>query len=265
MNNKFKKNSYLYDWISCVIPDRVYFGPVPNEFMFEQLKEKKFNILVNLTEYSYNSEDFNIINFPIKDKCIPTNFFDYCKFILNIKNIYENNSENKIYIHCRAGHSRSSMVVVSFLFCVYNEELKYIINKVIEYHRNRVMLREIWKYKSPFNYKQFNFLCLIHKNVYINAETDSKIYSWLSPKNIKNNDYISLYDYVLMINNFDTNIFEKCLNFIKNNHYLSSRIQNTYLKKFTFIFENKEIANFYNILFKTVREKIFYDNIITVL
>ena len=44
--NRFKKTSYLYDWISCVIPDRIYFGPLPNDYMIEQLKEKKFNLFL---------------------------------------------------------------------------------------------------------------------------------------------------------------------------------------------------------------------------
>jgi hypothetical protein len=67
------------------------------------------------------------------------------------------------------------MVVISLLFCLYNENLKYIIHKVIEYHKNRIMMRDIWRFKSPINYKQFSFLCKIHKNIYINIDFDSKM------------------------------------------------------------------------------------------
>ena len=48
--NRFKKNNYLYDWISCVIPNRLYFGSQPNEHMLEQIKEKGFTVIVNVKE-----------------------------------------------------------------------------------------------------------------------------------------------------------------------------------------------------------------------
>ena len=246
--NRFKKTNYLYDWISCVIPDRVYFGPLPNEYMLEQLKEKKFSLIVNITESSYESE-FRTLHYPIVDNSIPENIFDYCKFIVQLKREYE--SEKKIYIHCLAGHSRSSMVIVSLLFCIYNEELKDIINKVIGFHRNRVRLREVWQYRSPFNYKQFMFLCMIHKNIYVNIGGDSKMYNWLSPKNIWLNPSITLNE-CANAGMSDTDLF----NLIKNDQHLLQKIKKTFLKKLSFINENKENDTFYDRFFKSVREKI---------
>lgn len=245
--NRFKKTNYLYDWISCVIPDRIYFGPIPNEYMLEQLKEKNFNLIVNLTEKEYIN-DFRTIHYPIVDTSVPTNIFDYCKFIVDLKREYE--LGNKIYIHCRAGHSRSSMVMVSLLFCIYNQELKEIINKVIDCHRSRVHIRDVWKYRSPFNYKQFMFLCMIHKNVYINIGGDSKMYNWLSPKNIWLNPHLNLNDCAKEIPEFD--LFDM----IKQNKHLLQKIKKTLLKKLTFINEKQEVDTFYDHFFKNVREKI---------
>jgi len=142
------------------------------------------------------------------------------------------------------------MVIVSLLFCIYNNELKHIINKVLECHRKRVNLREIWQYKSPFNYKQFMFLCIIHKNIYININSDSKIYNWLSPKNIWV-DNCTLDEYIN--ENKCTDIL---FNKIFENKFLLSKIRNTYLKKLTFIFEDKKIGQFYEEFFKALREKI---------
>jgi protein-tyrosine phosphatase len=238
--NRFKKTSYLYDWISCVIPDRIYFGPLPNEYMIEELKEKKFNLIVNLTEKNHDY-DVKYIHFPIIDNSVPSDNIDYCKFIVQLKKEYENGA--KMYVHCRAGHSRSSMVIVSLLFCIYNYELKDLINKVISLHRSRVRLREIWKYKSPFNYKQFSFLCMIHKNVYINVGKDSKMYNWLSPKNILVKG-TTLEDCITKNLDFD----------VKENQFLLNQIKKTYLKKLTFIDEN--FGDFYNHFFKCLRENI---------
>ena len=65
--NRFKNTSSLYEWISCAVPDRVYFGPLPNEYMLEQLKKNRFNVIVNLTENldSYDiSDDMKYKNKP---------------------------------------------------------------------------------------------------------------------------------------------------------------------------------------------------------
>ena len=254
--NRFKSNNYLYDWISCIIPDRIYFGPIPNSDMMEQLIENKFNLIVNLTETPYiinNTPDITLLHFPIIDNSVPENIPEYCKFIVNLKRLYESD-KIKMYIHCKGGHSRSSMVTVSLLFCIYNQELKEIINTVIDAHRSRVTIREIWKFKSPFNYKQFMFLCTIHKNVYINSNSDSKVYNWLSPKNIWVNNMNTLDDYVQcsITNGKPIQLFD----LIKQNTYLLSRIKNTYLKKLTFIFEDKTVSDFYNYTFKNVREHL---------
>jgi len=214
--------------------------------MSEQLKEKKFNLFVNLTENDY-SESIRTIHFPIVDKSVPDDSQEYCKFILKLKKEYEKNT--KMYIHCLAGHSRSSMVIVSLLFCIYNLELKDVINKVITIHRNRIKLREIWKYKSPFNYKQFSFLCTIHKNIYINVGSDSKVYNWLSPKNIKVND-MTLEEYF----NIHFNPFE-VYDFIKQNKYLMTKLKQTLLKNLIFIDKK---ADEYAEFFKNVRE-VLYD------
>jgi len=247
--NRFKISSFLYDWISCVVPNRIYFGPIPNEHMKEQLKEKNFNLIVNVTENEIDYGPLKSLYFPIKDNSIPDNNYEYCKFIIQLKKEYED-KKTKMYIHCRGGHGRSSMVVISLLCCIYNKELKSIVNDVIEYHRNRVVIREIWKYRSPMNYKQFTFLCMIHKNIYINVQSDSKIYNWLCPKNIWIDQNKTLDNYVEDYTIDYTILFELIL----PNTLFLNRIRNTYLKRLTFI--DKNMGWFYDHFFKSLREKI---------
>ena len=251
--NRFKQYNYLYDWISCVIPDRLYFGSQPNEHMLEQIKEKGFTLIVNVTEYPYYCNDVKMMHYPIIDNYIPTDILSYCKFILTLKKEVENLS-NKIYVHCRGGHNRSSMTIVSLLSTLQPySELKDIIGTVTEFHKNRKMLREMWRYKSPFNYKQFTFLYTIHKNIYINIDSDSKAYNWLSPKNILLETNVSLNDYFLKLKIIEK---KRIYEMLKNN-VIINRLRNTYLKKLVFIHSDESISTFYNDFFITLREQIF--------
>jgi len=253
-SHRFKSYSYLYDWISCVIPDRIYFGPIPNDFMIEKLLHSKFTCIVNVTELPQPIIGIHTIHFPIIDNSIPENIPEYCKFILLLKQAFEQGK--KIYLHCLAGHSRSSMVIVSLLCSIFYMELKDIIKKVTEYHRNRVMIREVWKFRSPFNYKQFTFLCMIHKNIYININSDSKVYNWLSPKNIWIDPQHTLYDVVNKLVVTDDICIETLL---RSHFYLLSKLKQTHLKKLIFISPDTTINIFYERLFTSLRE----DRVIT--
>jgi len=258
--NRFKNTSSLYEWISCAVPDRVYFGPLPNEYMLEQLKKNRFNLIVNLTENAYDiksdpDSSIQVIHYPIVDNSVPTDIHDYCRFIVDLKRAFDDKT-NKIYIHCRAGHSRSSMVMVSLLFCIYNDELKDIVNKVIECHRNRKRLRDVWRYRSPFNYKQFMFLCAVHKNVYVNIGADSKLYNWLSPRNIWIDRDMTLEDCVIQFGLKNTKELSELSELVKNNVYFINKIKKTLLKKLTFLNEQNETDIFYEYFFKKIRENV---------
>ena len=95
------------------------------------------------------------------------------------------------------------------------------------------------------------FLCNIHKNIYVNIGADSKMYNWLSPKNIWINESVTL-DECANREKESIDLFE----LIKNDTFLLNKIRKTYLKKMTFLNENNEIDLFYEHVFKNAREKI---------
>jgi len=255
--NRFKKNSYLYDWISCVFENRLYFGFLPNENMAEQLEKEGFNLIVNVTENPYYCNGIRMMHYPIVDNYVPTDNLSYCKFIFSLKKEVENIS-NKIYLQCQGGHGRSSLVMTSLLCTLYPSlELKDVMNNVTELHRNRVMLRDIWRHKSPFNYRQFTFLCMLHKNIYVNIESDSKMYNWLSPRNIllkEEKNKISLEDYFTQIKVIDK---KEAFTLLKANVTFIFRLRHTCLKKLVFIHSDKHVEKFYNEFFTSMREEIF--------
>jgi hypothetical protein len=244
---RYNENCILSDWISCVIPDRIYFGPLPTDCMIQHLKNDRFTTIVNVTE---DPHEHQTIHFPIKDNSIPTDTNAYISFILSLKKVYQNSS-NKMYIHCKGGHSRSSMVVVSLLCCIYHQEMKHIVNKVIKCHQTRINLRTVWRHKSPFNYIQYNFLYCIHKNVYININASQNAYSWLSPKNIWIDKH-TLYDKSVHMKSYDTELYET----VQNNTFFMHKLKRTYLRNLIFMYHHKSVS-FYNIFFKSIREHLY--------
>lgn len=209
----FKVEDDLYDWISCLEKDRLYFGPFPNQLMIDRLIEEKFDIIVNLTmddeevlKHIEDKDDITgykvsknkYISYQIKDNDIPTCPISYCSFILKLYNLYKNNK--KIYIHCRGGHGRSGMVSTSLMLTISPEKnIKDVIDDVNKSHINRVILRDKWKNKNtPFNYNQYSFLLKIHKNIYINI--NNRYYGWLIfNDNVNYNDtnFYNIYDFFI--------------------------------------------------------------------
>jgi hypothetical protein len=177
---EFTCNDYLFDWISCLIPNMIYFGPYPSQIMVDELEKNKFDIIVNLTEHPslYKVDASKVIHYPICDNSFPHNIKSYINLIITLKHCFYKGL--KIYIHCRGGHGRSSMTCVSLMYIlVPSFQLYETIQYVNQCHNARVNLRTRWKKrKSPFNMEQYMFLSKIHKNIYINTNKTNH-YRWL--------------------------------------------------------------------------------------
>ena len=97
------------------------------------------------------------------------------------------------------------------------------------------------------------FLCAVHKNVYVNIGADSKIYNWLSPKNIWVDQYTTLDS---CVNQFGLKNTKELYDLVKNNAYFINKIKKTLLKKLTFLNEQNETDLFYEYFFKKIRENV---------
>ena len=191
----FKEEDNLYDWISCLLDQVVYFGPFPNQLMMNRLLSNKFNVIVNLTtdgeEPPYHityppgmNKEVEYIHYPIKDNGHPHDIASYVRLIIRLKYLYLNGK--RIYIHCRGGHGRSSMTCVSLIYILFPCQFYEAISYVNECHNKRVNLRSKWKKRrSPFNPDQYHFLSKIHKNIYININGENKYYNWLMNDDIR--------------------------------------------------------------------------------
>lgn len=271
----FKETDHIYDWISC-LNENIYFGPFPNQLMIDRLEEEKFDLIVNLTQDDeclfsnknnteiYKISKKNYTDFPIKDNGTPECSISYCHFIMRLKKEYNNG--RKIYIHCRGGHGRSSMVCVSLLSYIFQHDLKKSIEVVNNSHLERVILRNRWKSKqSPFNYNQYLFLLKMHKYIYINMNSYNKYYNWLFYKEpILHNNFTFRNIYELFM---DESIDEKekykiCYDFFmskfKDHKELECRLQLTYLKKFLLVdCEDKKFCDTYDLVLSTIRENLY--------
>jgi len=273
----FKEKDKLYNWISCVIPNKIYFGPFPNQLLINTLLEEKFDLIVNLTfddeliyndnkndNVIYNLPKKNYLHYPIKDNDIPSCITSYCKFVKRLKN--ELCNDKKIYIHCRGGHGRSGMLCTSLLSVINrSSKLTDIIYHVNIVHNNRQNIRQKWKKREmPFNAKQYLFLLKIHKDIYISIHRNN-FYQWLySKESVYYNEFKfqSLFDLYLYenIDNYQrykifyNYFFEKLKN--KENE---CKLYLTYLRHFSITdCDNKDFCELVNHVLCDIREE-YYD------
>lgn len=276
----FKKEDSIYDWISCLVKDKIYFGPFPNQNMIDKMEKENFDIIVNLTmdnenifQHEDSLEEKNIeiykipkhmyISYQIKDNDIPNCPLTYSSFISKLFSLYK--QDKKIYIHCRGGHGRSGMVSVSLLLNIYpNKNIKEIIDTVNKSHIDRIILRSKWKKKqAPFNYTQYVFLLRVHKNIYIN--NNNKYYGWLifnEPFIYKNTKFYNVYDFFIddkidheeKTSFLNTYFSEK----ISSNKDIEYKLHLTYLKKIILTdCDNSDFCNVYSNILYSIRDSYF--------
>jgi len=109
------------------------------------------------TPYKTNAK---YIKYPITDHKIPEDWKSYAQLILELCDILKNLNDNEyLYIHCRAGHGRSG-VLVATLLCQYSgltpEEALIETSKC---HANRPEMKEKWRrLGSPQGKRQRDFI-----------------------------------------------------------------------------------------------------------
>lgn len=150
---------------SYFIKNRALFGSFPSKESVEELENNGIKYFINLTEPDEKkitpySTTQTYISYPIKDNNIPTNIVTFSAFIINISNIVKNlNNDEKIYIHCRGGHSRSALVVACLLCYIFNLTPSQSLEYTTKCHGTRKNMRDRWrKVSAPQNYIQIKFV-----------------------------------------------------------------------------------------------------------
>jgi protein-tyrosine phosphatase len=154
---------------SYFIKDKALFGCYPTQEAVEELETENVRYFINLAlddekKITLYKTKYNYIHYPIVDRSVPEDLISYSRFIITISRLIKDCEKNeKVYIHCRGGHSRSVFTSACVLCYIFNlspyDSLTYI-NKC---HKAREHMTEKWrKISSPpsslqkkFVYKMF--------------------------------------------------------------------------------------------------------------
>ena len=155
------------DRSSYFIKDKALFGSFPTQDSVNELENEGVRYFINLT---FNDESkitpyttkYTAISYPIIDRYVPTDWQSYAKFIIKVSYIIRNlKMEDRVYIHCKGGHSRSGVVVASLLCYMFRLNPTESLEQTTKFHSNRSVMRDKWrKLGSPQTYRQKSF---IHK------------------------------------------------------------------------------------------------------
>ena len=158
---------------SYFIKDKCLFGSFPSKEDIVILENHGVKHFVNLTRDDeklikpYETK-YNKHNYPINDNNAPTNWLNFTKFLYKIINIIKNlEKDEKLYLHCKGGHGRSSIVVICILILYHNITLEIAVQMLNLFYQRRKNLKD--KYREiilPQVPKQRKFLENYFKNLY---------------------------------------------------------------------------------------------------
>lgn len=256
----------LYDHSSVLIAGRLYFGSYPTRSRLRQIELDQFTHIIDLTEDG-EMEPYDtyltVIRFPVKDHSAPEDSIHYCHFVTHIVSLLRQPS-TKLYIHCRGGHGRSSMLCVS-IWMSMDEDCHFsdAVDLVNRAHSARVRLRDKWRYRRmPFNHIQNTFLHKMHKNIYLNiAECNfSNAFAWILPPRPYHIEH--LYDTMKCggstMKEIEHAISERLEQRLSGNRDYMIRFQLTFLKSFKFVGVDIELDRLVKRVLQRLRVKFFY-------
>jgi N-glycosidase YbiA len=163
------------DRASYFIKNKALFGSFPSQLAITELEQEGVRFFVDLT-YSdekkitpYKTE-YKYISYPIKDRQIPTDSYNFVCFIVKIAEIINNLKPNELlYIHCKGGHGRSGIVVAVLLCYIFHLSPEHAIEYTTNYHSNREVMKEKWRNlgspQTPYQ-KSFVYHCCKPINFY---------------------------------------------------------------------------------------------------
>lgn len=162
------------DKASFFIENKAIFGSYPSEGDVEELDKIGVRYYVNLTvdgekKIKPYETKRKCIRYPIYDDRTPSNIYTFCGLIIYIIDIIKNLKNNeKIYIHCKAGVSRSGMVVACILSYMNKINPAEAISLTTKYHRERKGIKDrLRNVTAPRTRSQKHFVCKLFRPLYI--------------------------------------------------------------------------------------------------
>ena len=163
------------DRCSYFIKNTAIFGGYPDQNTVNEFEELGVKYFIDLT---FNTESkitpyttkYTYINYPIMDHYIPTDLYQFSRFILKVsKIIQELEAETKIFIHCRGGHGRAGVVISCLLCNIFNLSPKESLEYTNKCHSKRLVMKEKWrKIGSPQTFLQKRFVYKFFEDLLFN-------------------------------------------------------------------------------------------------
>lgn len=168
------------DTSAFFIPNQCLFGSYPTQEQIFELEDWGVDLLVNLTsdnerKITKYTTKIETIQFSIPDHGVPKDNIAFCRLVVNL--LDRINKKKKIYIHCKAGHGRSGVLVAAILCLKYSitpDESFFLTSK---YHSTRVKhakrpkMNHYWKTKgSPQTLEQKDYVRTLFHPYKINKD-----------------------------------------------------------------------------------------------
>jgi len=155
---------------------KIIFGGYPTQDIVNYLvDEKNVKYFVDLTFQNekhitpYKTDKF-VFHFPIKDGYVPSDKIKFIIFVLKVSEIICSlSNKERVYIHCKGGHSRSGILIAILLCKHFGFSPKLALEYTTLYHSKRKHMRNIYyclKCPNRMNQRQFVYECTT--NFYFN-------------------------------------------------------------------------------------------------
>jgi protein-tyrosine phosphatase len=168
---------------SYFIKDRAMFGSFPTQQSVEELEQEGVKFFLDLTQSEETkitpyTTKYTYINYPIHDRNVPDDIPSFCRLIVKISDIITSLRKNdRLYVHCRAGHGRSGVVVASILCYIFKLTPYDALIYTTKCHNNRSIMKDKWRrIGSPQTYHQKKFIYKLFHPINMNKIYKPNLY-----------------------------------------------------------------------------------------
>ena len=170
---------------SYFIKDKAMFGCFPTQQSIEELEQEGVKFFLDLTQPEETkitpyTTKYTYINYPIHDRTVPDDIPSFCRLIIQISGIITSLRKNdRLYVHCRAGHGRSGVVVASILCYIFKLTPYDSLIYTTKCHNNRSVMKDKWRrIGSPQTYQQKKFIYKLFHPININKIYKPNVYCY---------------------------------------------------------------------------------------